>query len=131
MSIKAIKSNKKIIFYGNGGSASDAQHLSTELTVRFSENRKPVSAISLSTDTSTLTAIGNDFGFEYIFSRQIEALGNKNDFLIAISTSGKSNNIIEALKKSSEMGIESLVLVGQNFSTVEKYSNNIKIQPIL
>tara|TARA_Y100000389_G_scaffold205107_1_gene263263 strand:- start:4657 stop:5229 length:573 start_codon:yes stop_codon:yes gene_type:complete len=120
-----IQNDGKILICGNGGSAADSQHIAAELVVKFKKERKPISAIALTTDTSVLTSIGNDFGFEYIFSRQIEALGNKNDFLIAISTSGKSKNIIEALKKSSEMGIESLVLVGQNFSTVEKYSNNI------
>ena len=71
---KAIKKKNKIIFFGNGGSAADAQHLSTELTVRFSKNRKPISALSLVTDTSSLSAIGNDFGFDFIFSRQIEVM---------------------------------------------------------
>ena len=98
----SLKKKKKILFFGNGGSASDAQHLSTELTVRFSENRKPISAISLSTDTSTLTAIGNDFGFEHIFSRQIDALGNPGDIAIAISTSGKSKNIIRGLQMAKK-----------------------------
>tara|TARA_Y100000741_G_scaffold88433_2_gene65358 strand:+ start:1058 stop:1630 length:573 start_codon:yes stop_codon:yes gene_type:complete len=120
-----IQNGGKILTCGNGGSAADSQHIAAELVVKFKEERKPISAIALSTDTSVLTSIGNDFGFKYIFSRQIEALGNKNDFLITISTSGKSKNIIEALKKSSEMGIESLVLVGQDSSTVEKYSNHI------
>ena len=119
-----IQNDGKILICGNGGSAADSQHLAAELVVKFKEERKPISAIALSTDTSVLTSIGNDFGFEYIFSRQIEALGSKNDFLITISTSGKSKNIIEALKKSSEMGIASLGLVGQDSSIVEKYSNH-------
>lgn len=122
---KKILNNGKILICGNGGSAADSQHIAAELVVKFKEERKPIAAIALSTDTSVLTSIGNDFGFEYIFSRQIEALGNKNDFLIAISTSGKSKNIIEAVKKSSEMGIESLVLVGNDFSALETYSNHI------
>ena len=95
-SLKALKNKKKIIFFGNGGSASDAQHLATELTVRYKKNRKAIAAISLATDTSALTAIGNDFGFKYIFSRQIEAIANKNDICVAITTSGNSENIIEA-----------------------------------
>ena len=92
--VDIIRNGNKIIFFGNGGSASDSQHLATELCVRFSENRKPISAISLNTDTSVLTAIGNDLGFNHIFSRQIEALGKPNDLVVAISTSGKSKNII-------------------------------------
>ncbi len=119
-----IQNDGKILICGNGGSAADSQHLAAELVVKFKEERKPISAVALSTDTSVLTSIGNDFGFEYIFSRQIEALGSKNDFLIALSTSGKSKNIIEALKKSSEMGIVSLGLIGQDSSKVEKYSNH-------
>ena len=95
---KAIKDKKKLIFFGNGGSASDAQHLATELTVRYKRNRKAISTISLATDTSALTAIGNDFGFNYIFSRQLEAIGNKGDISIAITTSGNSQNLIEASK---------------------------------
>ena len=98
---------KKIIFFGNGGSASDAQHLAAELTVRFSKNRKAIAAISLVTDTSTISAIGNDFGFKYIFSRQIESIGVQGDVAIGISTSGKSENVIEGLrcakKKKNEM----------------------------
>ena len=93
----AVKKNRKIIFFGNGGSASDAQHLSTELTVRFSKNRKSIPAISLVTDTSTISAIGNDFGFEYLFVRQLEAIGQKGDVVVGISTSGKSKNVIKAL----------------------------------
>ena len=122
--VHSLKNEKKIISCGNGGSMCDAMHFAEELTGKYREERKSLAAISIS-DPSHITCVGNDFGFEYIFSRQIEALGNKNDFLITISTSGKSKNIIEALKKSSEMGIESLVLVGQDSSTVEKYSNHI------
>ena len=87
---QALKNKKKIIFFGNGGSASDAQHLSTELTVRFSKDRKSIPAVSLVTDTSTITAIGNDLGFDYLFSRQLEALGSPGDVAIGISTSGRS-----------------------------------------
>ena len=93
-SIKAIKNKKKIIFFGNGGSASDAQHLATELTVRFNKNRKALPGLALTTDTSALTAIGNDFSFKYIFSRQIEALGQSGDICVGITTSGNSQNLI-------------------------------------
>ena len=96
--VKSLKNGKKIIFFGNGGSASDAQHLSTELTVRFCENRKSIPAISLVTDTSAISAIGNDYGFKYIFSRQLEAIGQAGDVAIGITTSGKSQNVLEGLQ---------------------------------
>ena len=121
----AIKKEKKIIFFGNGGSASDAQHLSTELTVRFSENRKPISAISLSTDTSTLTAVGNDFGFEYIFSRQLEALGMTGDVAIGISTSGKSKNVIKGLEYAKKNRMKSIIFTGRNIKLAEKITDEI------
>ena len=98
----SLRNNKKLLFFGNGGSASDAQHLATELSVRFSKDRRAISAISLVTDTSALSAIGNDFGFEFLFSRQIEAIGNVGDVAIGITTSGKSRNVINGLKKAKE-----------------------------
>ena len=104
--IKSIKKRGKIIFFGNGGSASDAQHLATELTVKYKKIRKALPAISLATDTSALTAIGNDFSFDKIFERQIEALGNKNDIAIAISTSGNSNNLIRATRLANKIGMK-------------------------
>ncbi len=122
---KAIKKKNKIIFFGNGGSAADAQHLSTELTVRFSKNRKPISALSLVTDTSSLSAIGNDFGFDFIFSRQIEAIGKKGDVAIGISTSGKSKNVINALKYSYDNGIKTVLFTGKTTKFAEKITNEI------
>ena len=110
----AIKKNKKIIFFGNGGSASDAQHLSTELTVRFSKNRKSIPALSLVTDTSTISAIGNDFGFDYLFERQLEAIGQKGDVVVGITTSGKSKNVINALKYAKKNNMNSVVFTGKN-----------------
>ena len=94
----SLKGEKKLLFFGNGGSASDAQHLATELSVRFSKDRTAIPAISLVTDTSALSAIGNDFGFEFLFSRQIEAIGDKDDVAIGISTSGKSKTLLMLLK---------------------------------
>ncbi len=122
---RAIKNGKKIIFFGNGGSASDAQHLSTELTVRFSNNRKPISAISLVTDTSTISAIGNDFGFEYLFSRQLEALGNEGDVAIGISTSGKSMNVIKGLDFAKKNGMKSIIFTGINTKEIENITDEI------
>ena len=107
-----VSSGNKILFFGNGGSASDAQHLSTELTVRFSKNRKAIAAVSLSTDTSTLTAIGNDLGFEFIFSRQIEAIGSAGDVALGISTSGKSKNVINGLSTARDLGLKTIALSG-------------------
>ena len=95
--VESIKKRKKIIFFGNGGSASDSQHLATELTVRFSKNRKAIPALSLVTDTSTITAIANDFGFKYLFSRQIEAIGKKGCCYWNINF-WKKSNVIEGLR---------------------------------
>ena len=113
-SIKAIKNKKKIIFFGNGGSASDAQHLATELTVRFNKNRKALPGLALTTDTSALTAIGNDFSFKYIFSRQIEALGQSGDICIGITTSGNSQNLIEAIKIANKKKLITFCFSGNN-----------------
>ena len=96
--VKAIKQGKKILICGNGGSASDAQHFAAELIGRFKLDRRAFPAISLNTDTSAITAIANDYDYSKVFSRQIEGIGNKGDLLFAISTSGKSKNVIEALK---------------------------------
>ena len=123
--ISSLKRKKKILFFGNGGSASDAQHLATELTVRFSKNRKAIPAISLVTDTSALTAIGNDFGFDFIFSRQIEALGDKDDVAIGITTSGKSKNVINAIKTAKKKGLKCIVLTGSYTRLVSSLCDEI------
>jgi D-sedoheptulose 7-phosphate isomerase len=112
--VKSIQAGGKILFFGNGGSAADAQHLATELTVRYVKNRAPIAAIALTTDTSTLTAAGNDLGFDHIFARQLEALGRKGDVAVAISTSGTSPNIIEALKMAKGKGLTCLGLSGRD-----------------
>ena len=123
--IKSLKRKKKILFFGNGGSASDAQHLATELTVRFSKDRKAIPAISLATDTSALTAIGNDFGFDFIFSRQIEALGNKDDVAIGITTSGKSKNVINAIKTAKKKGLKCVVFTGNYTNLFSDFCDEI------
>jgi len=97
LALDSIKSNGKIIIFGNGGSAADAQHIAAELVGRYKVSRKGLSAIALTTDTSALTAISNDFGYENVFKRQLEALLNKNDLVIGISTSGNSHNVLNAL----------------------------------
>ena len=96
--LKTLKNGGKIMFCGNGGSASDAQHLSAELVGRYMKNRKPLASVSLTTDTSIITAISNDFTFDDVFSRQVESIGNEGDLLYAISTSSRSKNVINALK---------------------------------
>lgn len=111
---QTIQNGKKILFIGNGGSAADAQHLATELTVRYVKDRPPIAAIALTTDTSTLTAAGNDIGFENIFARQISAIGNAGDTLIAISTSGNSQNIINALETAQEKQINTIGFSGRD-----------------
>ena len=103
-SVKAIGKGGKIVFFGNGGSAADAQHLATELSVRYINNRSPIPAIALSTDTSALTAIGNDYGFDDIFARQVDALVKEEDVVIGISTSGNSENVIRALNRAKNKG---------------------------
>jgi D-sedoheptulose 7-phosphate isomerase len=110
----AIINGNKIIFFGNGGSASDAQHLSAELIGRFLKERKPLASISLSTDTSALTAIANDYGYSQIFSRQIEGIANEGDILIGISTSGNSDNIIKALSLKNNLMLKTIGLLGKN-----------------
>lgn len=113
LSTKALQQGKKLLFFGNGGSAADAQHLATELTVRYKNNRKALPALALTTDSSALTAIGNDLGFEYLFSRQIEALGREGDVAIGISTSGKSPNILNALQQARSQGLVTIGLTGE------------------
>ncbi|MEQ1756475.1 MAG: D-sedoheptulose 7-phosphate isomerase [Micropepsaceae bacterium] len=108
----AIRQGHKLLFFGNGGSAADAQHLATELTIRYKKDRAPIAAIALTTDTSALTAAGNDLGFDKIFSRQIEALGRKGDVAIGITTSGRSPNVLEAFDSCKRLGITTIVFTG-------------------
>jgi D-sedoheptulose 7-phosphate isomerase len=114
--VKAIKNGGKIMLCGNGGSAADSQHLATELVVRLSGefNRQALPAIALTTDTSTLTACANDFGFDQVFSRQVEALGKSGDILIAISTSGNSANVIKAVETAKRQDMHTIGFAGKN-----------------
>lgn len=127
--IETLRNGNKILICGNGGSASDAQHISAELTGRYKTQRKGLSAIALTTDTSALTAIGNDFGFEQIFSRQVEALANIGDLLIGISTSGNSQNIINALKVAKEMKCKVLGFSGRDGGLMNEICNINVIVP--
>ena len=123
--IKTLNNGGKIIFCGNGGSASDSQHLAAELVGRFMKNRKPIPAISINTDTSVLTSISNDFGYNYVFSKQIEALGNEKDTLFLLTTSGKSKNIIEAGNKAKEIGLSVISMSGNNIQELKEFSTII------
>jgi D-sedoheptulose 7-phosphate isomerase len=109
---KIFRSGNKLMLAGNGGSAADAQHIAAELICRFNFNRAPLPAIALSTDTSVLTAIGNDLGFEQVFERQLRGLGQRGDGFIAISTSGTSPNILAALRAARELGIAAIGFTG-------------------
>jgi D-sedoheptulose 7-phosphate isomerase len=107
------RNNRHLLICGNGGSAADAQHFAAEWVCKYKKDRKPLNAIALTVNTSALTAIGNDYGFENIFSRQIEALGKVDDLLIVITTSGTSPNILEAIKKAKLMGLRVVALTGE------------------
>ena len=107
-----IKAGHKIMLCGNGGSAADSQHIAAELIGRFEKERKSMAAIALTTDTSALTAIGNDYGYDQVFSRQVEGLGQSGDLLIGISTSGNSKNVVKAMEVAQSKSIRTVALVG-------------------
>src|SRR5450432_3108042 len=127
--VTSIRAGGKLMFFGNGGSAGDAQHLATELTVRYKKDRAAIAAIALTTDTSTLTAAGNDLGFEQIFARQIEALGRPGDVAIAISTSGKSPNVIAALKQAKSMRLVTAALGGKGGGDLSGLADHLLVVP--
>ena len=118
--LKSLKSGGKILIFGNGGSAADSQHIAAEFVNRYSRERKALSALALTTDTSILTSIPNDGSFDDVFSRQIEALGSKGDVAWGITTSGKSENVLKALKTAKAMGLKTIAFTGQEKNRVEK-----------
>ena len=120
---ETLKSGNKILICGNGGSAADSQHIAAEFVGRFKLERKALPAIALTTDTSVITAIGNDYGFEEIYSRQIAALGEENDLLIAISTSGNSKNVLHAVKQAKSNNMFVIALTGKKESSIQAESN--------
>jgi D-sedoheptulose 7-phosphate isomerase len=122
--INALEANRNIFWCGNGGSASDAEHLAAELVGRFERNRRPLNSIALTTNSSTVTAISNDFGFDKIFERQIEALGHEGDILISISTSGESLNIVKAIQKARSLNMTTISLLGKNGGEALKLSHH-------
>jgi len=121
--IDCLKSGGKILLFGNGGSAADAQHIAAELVGRYKVERKSLPAIALTTDTSALTAISNDYGYIHVFDRQVEALANKGDIAIGISTSGNSINVINALKVASKLNCNTIGLSGHDGGEMNKICN--------
>jgi D-sedoheptulose 7-phosphate isomerase len=127
--VKSLRADGKLMFFGNGGSAADAQHLATELTVRYKQNRAAIAALALTTDTSALTAASNDLGFERVFARQIEALGKPGDVVIAISTSGKSPNILAALRQARTMGLVTAAFGGKGGGDMAGLAEHLLVVP--
>ncbi len=121
--VSVLKKEGTIFWCGNGGSASDSQHLAAELVGRFEKDRGPLKSIALNTDTSIITAISNDYSYDRIFQRQLEALGNSKDLLIAISTSGNSKNIINVLKEAKKKQIFTIALLGKDGGEAQKFSS--------
>ncbi len=121
--IRSYKKGGKVIIFGNGGSAADSQHIATELVVRFRKNRKPFPAVALTTNTSELTAISNDYNFGAVFERQLEGIGRKEDVVIAISTSGNSENVVRGAKKAKAIGLPVIVLKGKPSGKVDKFGD--------
>ncbi|MFZ8802583.1 MAG: D-sedoheptulose-7-phosphate isomerase [Candidatus Calescibacterium sp.] len=122
--VEKFEEGGKVLIFGNGGSAADSQHFAAELVGKFrTSTRKPLPAIALTTDTSALTAISNDWEFPYVFERQIEALGKRGDVAFGISTSGRSINVLRALKKAKEIGLITISLSGKYKDEMEKFSD--------
>lgn len=129
MAIKTLQNGNKILIFGNGGSAADAQHIAAELTGRYKKEREGLACIALTTDTSALTAIGNDYGYEFVFARQVNALAKANDLLIGISTSGNSLNIIEAFKMGKKIGCQIIGLSGRDGGKMREFCDINLIVP--
>lgn len=121
--IECLKKNGKVILFGNGGSASDSQHIAAELVGRFKKDRTALAAVALTTNTSVLTSLANDYGYEIVFAKQVEALGQKNDIVIAISTSGKAKNVACGIKQAKKMGLKTIALTGGDGGDLAKLAD--------
>ena len=126
---RSLGKGGKLLLFGNGGSAADAQHIATEFTIRYLRERKALASIALTTDSSALTACANDYSFDHIFSRQIEALGRPGDVVIGISTSGNSGNVLEGLKVAREMGLVPAGLTGRDGGRMTECADPLIIVP--
>lgn len=127
--VALYKTDKKTILAGNGGSAADAQHIAAELVGRYGFDRPSIPSLALTTDTSNLTAIGNDYGYDYVFSRQLEGMGQKGDIFIGISTSGNSVNIIKAFEAAKIKGITTVALTGRDGGEMAKIADVALVVP--
>ena len=128
LTVDTIKAGNKVLLFGNGGSAADAQHIAAEFSGRYKTERRALPAIALTTDTSALTAISNDYGYDRVFDRQVEAIASKGDLLIGISTSGNSDNVINAFKLGKQLGCNSIGLTGKDGG---KFSGNCDLNIVI
>lgn len=126
---RALKKGKKILFCGNGGSAADSQHIAAEFIGRFQKERRSLPAIALTTDSSILTALGNDYGYDVVFARQVEGLGQKGDVLVGISTSGNSKNVVKAVAKAKRLGLKTISLTGCSGGKLAKMTDVSLVVP--
>lgn len=126
---QSISSGSTLFWCGNGGSAADSQHLAAELVGRFKKDRRALRSVALTTDTSVLTCVANDYSFDDVFARQIEALGRPSDVLIAISTSGNSENVLRALKVAKEMGLTTIAFLGKDGGTAKGLADHVLVIP--
>ena len=127
--VRALRSDNKLMIAGNGGSAADAQHIAAEIVGRYKQERPAYAAIALTTDTSALTAIGNDYGFEQVFARQVQGLGRRGDVLLALSTSGRSPNILAALKTARQRGLVTIGFTGAKGGALAALCDHLVIAP--
>jgi D-sedoheptulose 7-phosphate isomerase len=127
--IEALRSGNKILLIGNGGSAADAQHIAAEIIGRYKQDRPAFAAVALTTDTSALTAIANDYGFEQVFARQVEGLGKRGDVLLAFSTSGRSPNILAALRTARARGLVTIGFTGSKGETLGALCDHLLVSP--
>jgi D-sedoheptulose 7-phosphate isomerase len=127
--IAALRAGNKILLIGNGGSAADAQHIAAEIIGRYKQDRPGWAAIALTTDSSALTAIANDYGFEQVFARQVEGLGQRGDVLLAFSTSGRSPNILAALRKARELGLVTIGFTGTKGEALGSHCDHLFVSP--
>ncbi len=127
--ITALRAGNKLLIVGNGGSAADAQHIAAEIIGRYKHDRSGYAAIALTTDTSALTAIANDNGFEQVFARQVEGLGRRGDVLLALSTSGRSPNILAALRRARELGLVTVGFTGRKGEALGEFCDHLLISP--
>ena len=127
--IAALKKDGKVLLFGNGGSAADSQHIAAEFIGRFKKDRSALAAIALTTNTSVLSSLANDYGYDIVFAKQVEALGKKNDVVIGISTSGKAKNVLQGIKQAKKMGLKTIALTGGDGGDLAKAADLALLVP--